>query len=216
MRKAIGRYKFSESQHHALADSGLLPLESLKKSHSLASHKFTVDEYVRMAVIGVLSREDRVELVDGVILEMAPIGRPHEHRVNRLARLFARVVPDNIEVNIQGTIRLNDTTGPEPDIALLTPQASLDVENIPGPEGVLLVIEVADSSLRTDRGDKARRYAENGIPELWIFILQADEIEVSRQPTPDGYAHVQRYRQGDTLTIQAVPDIRFTVDELLA
>ena len=216
MRKAIGRYKFSENQHHALADSGLLPLESLKKFQSLASHKFTVDEYVRMAEIGVLSREDRVELVDGVILEMAPIGRPHEHRVNRLARLFARVVPDNIEVNIQGTIRLNDTTGPEPDIALLTPKASLDVENIPGPEGVLLVIEVADSSLRTDRGDKARRYAQNGIPELWIFILQADEIEVSRQPTPDGYAHVQRLRRGDTPTIEALPEVRLTVDELLA
>ena len=169
MRKAIGRYKFSESQHYALADSGLLPLESLKKSHSLASHKFTVDEYVRMAVIGVLSREDRVELVDGVILEMAPIGRPHEHRVNRLARLFARVMPDNIEVNIQGTIRLNDTTGPEPDIALLTQQASLDVENIPGPEGVLLVIEVADSSLRTDRGDKARRYAPERHPRVVDF-----------------------------------------------
>lgn len=106
-------------------------------------------------------------------------------------------------------------TGPEPDIALLTPEASRDAENIPRPEGVLLVVEVAGSSLRTDRGGKARRYAQNGIPELWIFILASDEIKVCRQPTPEGYAYVRRYRRGDTLTIQALPDVRLAVDDLL-
>ena len=216
MREIKGRYKFREDQRREMAKHGILP-KSCDAGYVIPSaHKFTVDEYMRMAEVGILSREERVELVDGVILEMAPVGRPHERRVNRLARLFALSVPDGIEVNIQGTIRLNDMTGPEPDIALLTPEASLDAENIPRPEGILLVVEVAGSSLRTDRGEKARRYAHSGIPELWIFILASDEIEVSRQPTPEGYADVQRYRRGDALTIQALPEVGFVVDELLA
>ena len=216
MRKTIGRYKFSDSQRLALVDAGLLPSDSTLKSQTLLSRRFSVDEYMGMVEIGVLGREDRVELVDGVILEMAPIGRPHERRVNRLARHFVRMVPDDIEVNIQGTIRLNDDTGPEPDITLLSPEASLDEVNIAGPGGVLLVIEVSDSTLRTDRGEKARRYAASGIPELWVFVLKTHEVEVHRQPTPDGYADVQTYRRGDALSIQELPEITFPVDELLA
>ena len=215
MREIIGRYKFRDDQRRELVKHGILPARRHSAAESDSSYKFTVDEYMRMAEVGILAREDRVELVDGVILEMAPIGRPHELRVNRLVRLFVGVVPENVEVSIQGTIRLNDMTGPEPDIALLTPEASLDEENIPRPDGVLLVVEVAGSSLRTDRGEKARRYARNGIPELWIFILASDEIEVHRQPTPEGYADVRRYRRGDTLTIEALPDVRLAVDDLL-
>ena len=216
MRKAIGRYRFSERQHRDLAEAGLLRFETAAKSLTTESRKFTVDEYMKMAEIGVLGKEDRVELVDGVVLEMAPVGRPHELRVNRLVRLFASAVPDNVEVSIQGTIRLNDMSGPEPDIALLTPQASMDVVNIPSPEGIMLVVEVAGSSLRTDRTEKALRYAQSGIPELWIFILDTDEIEVSRQPTPEGYADVRLYRRGDTLTIHELSGIAFNVDDLLA
>ncbi len=216
MRKTIGRYKFTERQHSVLAEAGLLSPKSTAKSAARSPRKFTVDEYMQMVELGVLGKEDRLELVDGVILEMAPVGRPHEIRVNRLVRLFARAVPENVEVSIQGTIRLNDLSGPEPDIALLTPAASQDAVNLPSPEGVILVVEVAGSSLLTDRRDKARRYAESGIPELWIFALENDEIEVSRQPTPDGYANVQTYRRSDTLTIQGLPNIQFRVDDLLA
>ena len=215
MRKAIGRYKFNEDQRLALVDAGLLPSDSTRKSLASLSRKFSVDEYMGMVEVGVLGKEDHVELVDGLILEMAPIGRPHERRVNRLARLFACSVPDDIEVNVQGTIRLNDNTGPEPDISLLSPEASSDEQHIASPEGVLLVIEVSDSSLQIDRGKKARRYAESGIPELWIFALETDEVEISRQPTPQGYADVQVYRRGDTLTIQELPGVSLAVDELL-
>ena len=215
MREVIGRYKFRDGQRRELVKHGILPAGWHFGAESDSSYKFTVDEYMRMAEVGILAREDKVELVDGVILEMAPIGRPHELRVNRLVRLFIRVVPENVEVSIQGTIRLNDMTGPEPDIALLTPEASLDEENIPRPDGVLLIVEVAGSSLRTDRGEKARRYAESGIPELWIFVLADGEIEVCRQPTPEGYADVHRYRRGDTLAVQALPGVRLTVDEML-
>ena len=215
MRDVIGQYKFSADQYRAMTKAGILTPEHTEKYRHHASHKFTVDEFVRMAEVGILDPDNLVELIDGVIVEMAPIGRPHGHRTNRITRVFIEKIPNDIEVNIQSTIRLNDRTAPEPDIAILTHDASLDEENIPRPEGILLVAEVADSSLRTDRGDKARRYAQSGIPELWIFILASDEIEVSRQPTPEGYAEVRRYRRGDTLTIQALPEVRLTVDELL-
>ena len=215
MRKTIGRYKFSDSQHGVLVEAGLLPSKSTGKSVATSPRKFTVDEYMQMVELGVLGKEDRLELLDGVILKIAPVGRPHELRVNRLVRLFARAVPENVEVSIQGTIRLNDLTGPGPDIALLSPEASQDSVNLPRPEGVLLVVEVAGSSLRTDRGEKARRYAASGILELWIFVLETDEVEVSRQPTPEGYADVQVYHHGDTLTIQELPGISLSVDALL-
>ncbi len=216
MRDVKGRYKFSESQERVLVEAGMFPSRSATKSLFLASHKFTVDEYTQMVELGVLAKEDRVELVDGVILEMAPAGRPHGRRTHRVARLLGRLLPEDVEISVQSTIRLEDQTAPEPDIAILSPQASLDEENIPQPEGILLVVEVAGSSLSSDRGEKARRYAQSGIPELWIFILASEEIEVSRNPTPEGYADVQIYRSGDTLTIQELPGIQLAVDELMA
>lgn len=119
MRNAIGRYKFEEKQRSEMAEHGILP-----KSHGTgfpieSGHKFTVVEYMKLAEAGIPAREDKVELVDGVIFKMAPIGRPHGHRTNRVARVFIEKVPDNIEVNIQSTICLGDRTAPEPDIALL-------------------------------------------------------------------------------------------------
>ena len=216
MRKSIGRYKFTESQHKVLAEAGLLSPKSTAKSAAASQRKFTVDEYMQMVDLGVIGKEDRLELVDGVILEMAPAGRPHGRRTHRVARLLGRLLPEDVEISVQSTIRLEDHTAPEPDIAILSPQASLDEENIPQPEGILLVVEVAGSSLSGDRGEKARRYAQSGIPELWIFVLETDEVQVSRQPTPQGYADVQVYRRGDTLTIRELPNIQLRVDDLLA
>lgn len=218
MREIIGPYQFTPRQ---LAQLDAQPAGARKEKTRPKPKTFQVNEYLKLAEQGVLHPDARVELINGVVMQMAPIGRPHGHKVNRIARIFGRLLPDNIEINIQSTIRLDDQrlgdqSGPEPDIALLTPQASQDRQNIPGPQDILLIVEVSASSLRTDRTNKALRYAQNGIPELWIFPLESDEIEVSRQPTPQGYAHIQRYRRGDTLTIQALPQIRLTADELLA
>ena len=216
MRSIIGKYKFSAGQYRAMNKVGIIPTDPPKKAPDLMSRRFTVDEYMRMAEVGVLDSDDRVELIDGVITEMAPTGRPHGRRTHRIARMFGRIVPEDVEISIQSTIQLNDHSAPEPDIALLNRRASLDEENIPRAEDILLVVEVAESSLRSDRGPKARRYAQSGIPELWIFDLADGEIEVSREPTPQGYADIRRYRPGDTLTIQSLPEIRITVDQLLA
>ena len=216
MRDIVGPYHFSALQIQKMAMVYALPVGNLEKNFQQNSKTFFVDEYVKMMELGILDSDDRVELIDGVIVEMAPTGRPHGRRTHRIARMFGRIVPEDVEISIQSTIQLNDQSAPEPDIALLNRRAALDEENIPRAEDILLVVEVAESSLRADRGPKARRYAQSGIPELWIFILADGEIEVSREPTPQGYADIRRYRPGDTLTIQAMPEIRLTVDQLLA
>ena len=217
MRDVIGIYQFSEEQRKLTQKLKLdVPVQEYIGEHKgPVARKFTVDEFVRMAEAGIFDPDNRLELIDGVIVEMAPTGRPHGRRTHRVARMFGRIVPEDVEVSVQSAIRLNDQTGPEPDIALLTPEASLDEENIPGPEDILLIVEVSASTLRTDRVNKALRYAQSGIPELWILVVADDEVEVCRQPTPDGYADVRRYRRGDTLTIQALPDVRLKVDELI-
>lgn len=216
MRDPIGRYKFSEKQHSVLAEAGLLPPGSTMKSSGLAGRKFTVDDLVQIADLGIIDSDVRVELIDGVLFEMAPTGRPHGNGVSRTARVFWENCPRDVQVYLGSTVRLSDQTGPQPDIALLRPEASYDSDNVPRPEDILMVVEVADSSLRTDRGDKARRYAQSGIPELWILAIGTNEIEVSRQPTAQGYADVQVYRRGDTLTIQNLPGIEIAVDDLLS
>ena len=213
MREVIGRYKFSADQLGELVKYKIAP-GAIDKARA-SEGKFTVDQFVQMAEIGILDSDNRLELIDGVILEMAPTGRPHGRRTHRIARMFGRILPEEIEVSVQSTIRLNDWSGPEPDIALLTPEASLDEKNVPRAGDILLIIEVSASNLQTDLGPKPMRYARSGIPELWILILATEEIEVCRQPTPEGYADVQRYRRGDTLTVQALPEAQITVDDLL-
>ena len=217
MRDVIGRYVFSDEQRRIARKLKLdLPAQAhTGERKGLPPRKFIVEEFVRMGEAGIFDPDGRVELIDGVVFEMAPIGKPHGARISIVLQELMDKIPRNIMKYSQSTIRLNDGSGPEPDIALLTPEASLDRENIPRPEDILLIIEIADSSLRTDRNDKARGYAESRIPELWIFVLADDEIEVHRQPTPEGYADVQRYRRGDTLTIQALPGVRLAADELL-
>lgn len=217
MRDVIGRYKFSEEQREIA--------QSLKPAIHVAQYsgerkgqparKFTVEEFVRMAEAGIFDLDHRVELIDGVVMEMAPIGKPHGNRVSDIVEALVPKKPGNVRIYIGSTIRLDDGTGPQPDIALLTPESSRDEENIPRPKDILLIVEVADSTLRTDRNDKAKRYAQSGIPEMWILIVASEEIEVRRQPTPEGYADVQHYRRGETLTIQALPDVRVAVDDLL-
>ena len=217
MRNTIGRYVFNDEQRK-IAKTANLDVTNLLYSgeqKGLATRKFTVDEFVRLGEAGIFSPDDRVELIDGVVFEMAPIGKPHGARISIVLQELMDKIPRNIMKYSQSTIRLSDGSGPDPDIALLTPEASLDRENIPRPEDILLIIEIADSTLPRDRRQKARRYAESGIPELWIFVLADEEIEVHRQPMPGGYADVRRYRRGDALTIQALPEVRLPVDEML-
>ena len=208
MRQTIGPYPFTPTQRRALHHAGITPRQT--------PQKFTITEYVQMAETGILTSDDQTELIDGMVMQMSPIGRPHSYRLSHIFRTLARLLPDNLEISPHSTIRLPNQTAPQPDLTLLTPQASQDRQNIPGPADLLLIVEIAAPSPHPDRQTKPQRYAQSNIPELWIFPLESQEIEVHRHPTPTGYAHTQTYRPNQTLTIQALPQIQLTTNQLLA
>lgn len=179
---------------------------------------FTADEYHAMARAGILGEDDRIELIDGKIIPMSPIGGRHLYCVNRLnqlfgARLYAGGAPPAV-VSVQNPVRLGPYQEPEPDVVLLRPAA--DRAAVPRPEDVLLLVEVADTTLAFDREVKVPRYAAAGIPEVWIVALQEEHVEVYRGPQPEGYAEVVRRAPGETLTVAALPHVEpIPVDELL-
>jgi Uma2 family endonuclease len=179
---------------------------------------FTVDEYYKMAEVGILGESERVELVGGVIVKMSPIGPRHASAVIRLNRVLGRRLFDFAEVSVQNSVRLASGFVPEPDFAVLRRSDSerhpYDLVH-PDPADVHLIVEVAESSLAYDLGEKAEVYADSGIRELWVVDLLGDRLVVHREPSPDGYASVRTVTRGETISALAFPDTTFTVDEIL-
>jgi Uma2 family endonuclease len=181
----------------------------------LKRYRFTRSDYHRMAQTGILSPDARVELIDGEIIEMSPIGSRHNAAVNRLTRLFVRGVGDDAIVQIQGSIALSDNGEPEPDLALLRFRDDFYAMAPATEEAALLIVEVADSSEYYDRTTKAPLYARYAIPELWIADLNRDLITRHLDPTPDGYASVQVFRRGESLSPLAFPNLPIAVNDIL-
>ena len=176
---------------------------------------FTVSEYYAMASAGVLHENDRVELIRGQIIPMSPIGSRHATCVDRLARMFILGVGDEATVRIQNPIRLSAHSEPEPDLSLLE-RKRVYASRHPRPDEVLLVIEVADTTLDYDQQVKALLYAEEGIQEYWIVNLEEEGLEVYRQPGPDGYAETMTLQRGEEVEILALPAAgMFSVEEIL-
>jgi Uma2 family endonuclease len=173
---------------------------------------FTVDEYYEMARVGILKSDERVELLDGEIVRMNPIGSPHAWCVKRTTEILY-LSRGRFRVSVQDPLRLNDRSEPEPDIVVLQPDTPEDRH--PGPTDVFLVIEVADSSVRVDRGRKRRMYARAGIPDYWIVDLIADRIEVYRDPVGSRYRSVTLLRRGDAVSPQFAPDLTIDVSTVL-
>lgn len=180
----------------------------------LTRRRFTVDEYRLMGKAGVLTEDDRVELVDGEIVQMTPIGSRHASCVDRLNQLLVEGLARRAIVRVQSPVRLSEHSEPRPDVALLRPPRSYAASH-PGPSDIWLIVEVADTSLDTDRQVKVPLYARVGIPEVWVIDLTADTVEVSSRPTPQGYQTVERVGRGSTLACQAFPAVSLHVDDLL-
>jgi Uma2 family endonuclease len=168
----------------------------------------TVTEYHRMGEVGILGERDRVELIEGELVAMSPIGSYHQGTVNRLNHSLVQAIGERAIVSVQGTVRLDDLTEPDPDFALLMPRPDFYREAHPGPSDVLLLIEVADTSLNYDRAVKRALYARHGISELWIIDLSAGEVEVCRQPGADGYAAVTRVGRDEDLEPEMLSGVR--------
>lgn len=182
----------------------------------LKTHRFTIDEYHRMGEAGIFSEDDRVELLAGEIVEMSPIGPRHAGTVGRLTALCTSRFSNRAVVWVQNPILLcTDDSEPQPDVALLHPHPDFYTAALPEAADVYLAIEVADTSLETDREVKCPLYARAGIPEVWLLDVTTGKIEVYRQPTMQGYQDVRLLQRGDTLSPQAFPDIALPVEALL-
>lgn len=177
---------------------------------------FTVDEYYEMARVGILTESDRVELIEGEIVEMSPIGSRHQAIVDKLNSLLVNTVGDRALVRIQGPLRLADITEPQPDVQLLTPQDDFYVDGHPTQLDALLVVEVADTSLAYDREYKSTVYSMRGVPELWILDVNRPRLFVMREPAELGYRVVMELEAGDVISPLALPDLSFAVSDLLS
>ncbi len=179
-----------------------------------AQHRFSVEDYHRMAEAGVLKPDARVELLDGRIIDMSPIGPLHGGMVNRLIRWFSTHARGRWLVSAQNPVRLDAHSEPEPDLMLLKPVPDDYTSRHPRPEEVFLLIEVSDTTLDYDRTDKLPAYGRAGIPEVWILNLNDRTLEVYREPHFTGYGSVQRLRAGDTAVPLAFADAAVEVSTL--
>jgi len=177
-------------------------------------HAVSAREYLRMGEAGVFAPDARLELIEGEIIEMAPIGPPHASVVAVLNRLFVPQVGDQALVWVQTTVVLGKWTVPEPDLAILAPRKDFYSSRLPSAADILLAVEVSDSTLAFDLGRKALLYARAGIRELWVVDVNAREVHVHRGPAESGYAEVTVAAGEDTVRCLALPEISTSPREI--
>ncbi|NUN65501.1 Uma2 family endonuclease [Pseudanabaena biceps] len=191
-----------------------MTLQLLDQSAIAQKFKFTTQQYHLMHEAGVFNDGDRLELINGEIKIMSPIGRKHATCVARLTDLFVNRLFRKAIIWPQNSIRLKDNSEPQPDLAILKFRDDFYEGGLPTPEDILLIIEVADSSIDYDRDVKAPLYAAAGIPEMWLFDVNKKVIEGYSQPSPLGYKQIHRYDEGDMLSMLAFSDVIFNWNEL--
>jgi Uma2 family endonuclease len=183
--------------------------------HLPAARRFNVDEYHQMATAGILTEDDPVELIEGEIVEMPPMGSRHAACIERLTTELVSRTTGRARVRVQLPVRLDEHSEPEPDVALVKPRTDSYVTAHPGPGDILLVIEAAETTVHYDRTVKARLYARAGIAEYWLVDLRGERIDVHRDPADGRYRTVRVFRRGERLTVEALPSVAIPVDAVL-
>ena len=196
--------RFTAAEMEAMVAAGIVAAG--EREAVGAGRRFTVDEYLALGAAGILAKEERVELLDGEIIQMAPIGNRHRNSVNWSADLMREAIGRRAMVQVQAPIQLDDFTMPEPDIAVIRRRSVNDLAPVL-PSDVYLLVEVADSSLEFDQGEKLARYAAAGIPEVWIANLRAGELVVNTEPEGAAYTNVRVIPLGGRVSPQAFPDV---------
>lgn len=176
---------------------------------------FTVDDYYRMADVGILTASDRVELIAGEIIQMTPLGVRHIGCVNATSAFFIAAFKERVVVSGQNPVQLSNFTEPQPDIVLLKPRKDFYRGKKAEATDALLVVEVADTSLAYDRNVKLPHYASAGIPEVWIEDLNGNRILVFRDPAGNSYQTHLILRRGESISAQAFPDTVFSVTDFI-
>ena len=176
-------------------------------------HRFSLGQYEQMIDVGILTEQDRCELIRGEIIEKMTIGEAHAACVMRLTRILGLLIHNDAILSVQNHVAVADSR-PEPDLVLLTPRDDFYSGSAPRPADILLLIEVADSSIEYDRTKKLPLYAEAGVCEYWIANLNDECVEVYRDPQPDGtYADAHVATLGETLILLSLPGVSITVDQ---
>ena len=215
--------RFNVDEYYAMADAGilteddrveLLDGEIFEKYANGKRRLFDVDEYYALAEAGILSEDDRVELLDGEIVTMAPIGSLHASCVDLLTRLLVTQVGEGAVVRVQNPVNLDNRTELQPDVMLLKWRDYS--QGHPKPEDVLLLIEVSDTTVESDRGVKLPLYARSGIREVWIVDLPARSVETYSEPEGDSYAKTGLVGLDGELSPAALGDVALSVREILS
>ncbi len=183
-------------------------------STQLLKRQFSIQDYHQMLVAGILSEDERVELIQGEIIKMSPIGVRHASCVNRLLKLFLQSLGDRVTVIVQNPVVLSNLSEPQPDLALLLPRDDFYAAGHPQPQDILLLVEVADTTIESDRNIKVPLYASSEITEVWLIDVNEQVIEVFREPTANSYQSIQKFQTGE-IFIQAFPDISFATERIL-
>lgn len=175
----------------------------------------TTAEYEQMIAAGIFNEDDRVELLEGVMVEMSPKGMKHATSTDRASRYFIRVLDDRVIVRNQNPIQLNDYSEPEPDLVLAKPEEHEYADHHPTPKDIYLIVEVADTTLAYDRNRKGLSYAKAGIIQYLILNVNDMEIEDYREPSADGYRRKQTYKAGESFNLVAFSNITVKGSDLL-
>jgi Uma2 family endonuclease len=177
--------------------------------------RFTSREYEQIIAAGVFAEDDRVELLEGEIVEMSPIGPSHSGCVLRLTELLYKMQSPPWMVRVQDPIHLSEFSEPQPDISVVQRRSDYYANGHPEPEDILLLIEVSESSLAYDRDIKLPLYARAGIPEVWVVALLHQTVDVYRLPGEDGYGEKRMAQRGDVLTAVNLPGVSLDVADIL-
>ncbi len=180
------------------------------------TRRIDVNEYYELADTGGLPANKRVELLEGEIYEMTPIGNRHAYGVSALHTFFSRQLNEKAVIWIQHPLRLSDYSEPEPDVMLLKPPLERYKGRHPMPDDVYLIVEVADSSLHYDRKKKIPIYAAYGIPEYWLVDLERGLVEVYHEAASGGYRQMEQYSGKQTISPMRFPECRLVVNDLLS
>ncbi|MDR4507436.1 MAG: Uma2 family endonuclease [Candidatus Brocadiaceae bacterium] len=181
---------------------------------TVSIHRFNIKEYHQLIESNILHEDDRVELIEGRIIDMTPIGSKHAACVGRLNRIFTMKLQTSTIVQVQNPIQLLGQSEPQPDIVLLKNRDDFYAEKLPTADDILLVIEVADSSLEYDKETKIPLYAKANIPEVWLVNLIENIVEIYSAPSPEGYNVITKRRRSQILTPKNFPDIKVVVSEI--
>lgn len=185
------------------------------RNGGVGQRMISAEEYQRMIEAGIFHEDERIELIEGRIVQMSPKNLKHALATTRSNRCFQRLSGDRAFVRVQDPILLNDFSEPEPDIVLVAPPDERYLENHPKPEDIFLVLEIADSSLVYDRDEKGPLFAQNGVVQYCLLNLQSRELEDYRDPSSNGYRSKQTYTEDQSFTLVAFPKISIKVKDLL-